>query len=245
VSTRWAVELGRAEAASAARLRGASDVTACWIDDTFWLQGLGDETNLPDAVRGLPGPRYRIEEDGRLFRPGHRLPSGRLPAGPWIPLAVAIGVAVPSPAFAASVPRHGIPLALVRGGPPREANLLVTTLDSFHAWAIHASQVRLERLGFAVNPAGETVIRGTPLPTILGTRFVETDRIAVEAGWRFEPDLEPKIIRQVLRLASGDVAVIRAELSWHNLPDEAFVQASRSAVRLTQREQHGHGHQHA
>lgn len=245
MSTRWAVELGRAEAASAARLRGASDVTACWVEDTFWLQGHGDETNLPDAVRGLPGPRYRIEDDGRLFRPGNRLPSGRLPDGPWIPLAVAIGVSVPIPAFAARVPRHGIPLGLVRGGPPREANLLVTTLDSFHGWAIHAPQVRLERLGFAVNPAGETVIRGTPLPTILGTRFVETDGIAVEAGWRFEPELEPKLICQVLRLTKGDLAVIRADLTWHKLSDDAFAQASRSAVRLTHREQHGHGQQHA
>jgi hypothetical protein len=124
-------------------------------------------------------------------------------------------------------------LAMVRCHVPKDSNVLWTIASAWHEWALSASQVRLRNLAFAATADSEVVVRGTPMPPIKGRRFVECDGVAVEAGWTWSPPLDAGVVREALELARNGLALLHSDGTWDHIPAEAFVHATRSAVRMS------------
>jgi hypothetical protein len=231
--TRWAVRLDATNAHHAAALRTMPQVLALEAEGAFWLQG----SSLDDAVelrlRSLPNAeRFHVDAEGQLIAAGHRIPSGRLPAGSWRPLRPSIPVELPGRVFA-GVTEQRLSLQLVRGGTPAEPALLRVPLQAWHDYAVRAPQVRLEHWTFAVSRSSDVLIRGTPLPPLKGERFVEEAGIAVPAGWTWTPAVEATVVREAFGLHPAELALWSADGTWDRIADENFVKATRSAVRLS------------
>ncbi len=235
VGPRWAVRFQQAEveadqAIGSLRLR--PEVTVCEHRGCLWVQGPELDQELDQLLRSLPGVRFTVLEDGQLIRSGSSVPQGWLPEGPWKPLADWLGVRAPSAGLPGRSDRR-IPLILRRGGPISQANVLLTTLENWHHYATKAPQVRLSQLSFALSEDQEVLVRGSPLPAIPGTRFVETEGVAIPAGWTWDPPVDVQVIQALLGLTSEHLALLKPDGSWERLPAEAFVYATRSAVRLS------------
>jgi MoxR-vWA-beta-propeller ternary system domain bpX2 len=229
----WAVLLPQESLPALGPLRRVSGVTACERREGVWLQGPAADVELEAALRALPGGRrYTVLADGQLVAAGTRVPHGYLPEGPWLPLPEWFGVRL-DPASLAGRPGPGILLQLVPSSKFREAAVLLTTLDAWSAYAGTAPQIRLDRWSFALSDAGEVIVRGTPLPPIRGLAFVESEGIAVPAGWTWTPLVDAAVLRDLLGLEPGDLALLRPDGPWDRLPADVFVRATRSAVRLT------------
>ena len=71
------------------------------------------------------------------------------------------------------------------------------------------------------------------MPSIAGVRFVETHGVAIEAGYRCQPPIDAAIARTVLDLAEGDLGLLHGDGRFDHIAAEHFVQATRSAVRLS------------
>lgn len=123
-----------------------------------------------------------------------------------------------------------VPLTIVPCGEPREPALLETTLSRLSEHCTVAPQWRIARWSFAAAADGRTFVRGLPLPALPGTQWVETDGICVPAGTAWSPAVEPAVLRQLLRLAPGDIALLRSDGTWDRLAAGDWVRASRSAV---------------
>ena len=233
MSGAWAIRLDRSGAAKAGPLRQRPGIEVLQTDDAVWLRGRHLDDELEKALRCVPGARrFTVFPDGQLVAAGTQVPKGHLPDGRWTPISAWLGVEL-WPACLAGKVEGRVPLRLVRSGAARDSNVLWTTTSAWGRWAVTAPQVRLDRLGFAVSDCGDVVVRGTPLPPIPGRPFVESAGVAVEAGWEWSPRLEADVLAEALGLASGDLALVQHDGSWEHLPAEAFVQATRSAVRLT------------
>jgi len=181
----------------------------------------------------LPGAtRFSVFPDRQLLAAGTHVPHGYLPTGPWHPLAEWLGITL-EPAGLAGKAGEKASVRLVRSSSPREANVLLVPLAVWRDYGVSAPQVRLERWSFAVNDSGEVVIRGTPLPPLPGQPFVERDGVAVPAGWDWAPPVDAAVLREVLGLAAGDLALLRPDGAWDRVPADAFVRAVRSAIRLS------------
>jgi hypothetical protein len=126
-----------------------------------------------------------------------------------------------------------VPLAVVAGGELREPSLLETSLDELAAYALTAPQWRMERWAFVATSSGRALVRGLPLPPLSGTRFVEADGVCDPAGCTWSPAVEPAIVRQLLRLAAGDIAILRPNGTWDRISADDWVRASRSAIANT------------
>ena len=100
--------------------------------------------------------------------------------------------------------------------------------------------MRLAPCTFALSESGTVVVRGRPLPSIAGKRLVEQKGVAVLAGWCWEPAVDVAVVRRLLDLSQGDLALLHDDGSFDVVPASAFVRASRSAVRLSAREE-AHG----
>ena len=126
-----------------------------------------------------------------------------------------------------------IPLGLVRGGPEREATLLLTTRAEWTRFATSAPGVRLCRLSFAMAADDTVAVRGSPLPSMPGERFVEADGIAAPAGFTWSPAVGAAVLRRLFAVSEGGLALWRVDGTVTEIRAEQFVPATRSAARLS------------
>lgn len=231
MSHAWAVALPNRAIAAAGQLRTTPGIAVFQDGAHLWLRGTELSKDLDRQLRCLPGARrHAVLPDGQLREVGHRLPRGRLPDGPWVALAEWLSVALPHGALG-GVCDDRVRLALVRSPRPEAANLLLLDVSCFAAYAATAPQVRLDRWTLAASSAGRVAVRGVPLPPLPGEQFVEREGLAVPAGWTWTPPVEAAVLRTVLMLAAGDVALLHADGTWQRIAAQDFVRATRSAAR--------------
>ena len=232
----WVLCLDRRDAAAAGRLRQVAGVEVCELSEAVWLRGPQSGEEVRWQLAAVAGARrFSVLPDGQLLPAGAHVPQGRLPQGPWTALAGWMGLDLP-PATLAGRGDAAVSLALVRSDRVQEASLLLTQHGLWAAYAVEAPQVRLDRWRFAVAADGRVAVHGRPLPPLPGQRWVEDQGIAVPAGWTWVPTVEAALLRQVLGLAAGDVALWNMDGAWERIAADEFVRATRAAVRATAKE---------
>lgn len=236
----WAVRMARADAAGAAGLRRRPDVRVCDQGEWVWVRGEGTGEDGGVALARLRGERYEVDAHGRVRPTGMRIPTGHLPAGTWVAAREYFRVKAQTAAMPAAV-GETVALRLVRAEHVEEAGAVLTTVERWAAYAGTAPEVRLRRLEFAVSERGDVLVRGTPLPAVVGVMCVEKDGVVVQCGWRWEPAVDAATVRRVLALQEGEVALMREDGEWERLRGEHFVAASRSAARLSALRRQGGG----
>jgi hypothetical protein len=233
MSLRWAVSLRAADSRSVAVLRLVPGIEALETADELWLRGTASDERIDLMLRQLPeAARFEVLADDQLRPEGKRLPRGRLPQGTWIALQSLAAVELPVATLAAP-PTERIPFRCVRSGTMEEATVLLTNLNNWQAFGTGASQVRLNRLTFAVSSDGRVIVRGTPLPAIAGDRFYERGGIALACGWALPRWLDSGAARAALGIDADDLALFSHPGNWEFIPSDQFVRATRSAIRMS------------
>jgi hypothetical protein len=228
----WAVCLASADLAAAGRLRLVAGIEVCRVGQEVWLRGQQLDEALERHLRAVPGARrFWVLPDRQIRSPMSRVPKGWLPEGPWAPLARWMGAEFPQSGPAGKSDQR-VPLTLVRSTVPEEPGILLVEVPQWAAYAAEAPEVRLQRWTFALAADGRVAVRGQPLPPLRGERFIEYEGIAVPAGWTWSPPVEPAVVRELLTLEPGDVALWRTDGSWERIATADFVRASRAAARL-------------
>ena len=233
MSGRWAICLAKRDADSLGRLWRTAAVEVCRHGDAIWLRGPGPDEATDRRLRCVAGARrFTVLNDGQLLPVAARVPHGRLPEGPWVPLRQWAGLDLPTAAMAAR-PDARVPLRLVRSAAEEETNILLTTFDRFRDYAVAAPHVRLDCWSFAAADEGRVLIRGTPLPPLPGERFVDHGGVAVPAGWTWSPAVDAPTLCRLLQLEANDLALLGVDGTWQRIAGDDFVRAGRSAIRAT------------
>lgn len=229
----WAIAVAVVDARLLAPLVGLNSVTACIAGEAFWVQGKCQRDEEREAVEEfVSGDKYHVLRDGQLIPWIARVPKGHLPAGPWVPVHQVWKPQFPTAAMAiAHAPRAKI--AMVRDEHERPCNLLLTDHHRWTTFVKTCPQVRLAKWSFAASADGRVLIRGTPLPPVPGTRYVEQAGVAVEAGWWWSPDVSPHVVRRALSIPSGAIGLLSADGQLELVPGSEFVTATRTAVAAT------------
>jgi len=231
MTARWIVRLPQAQRAALAQCRLLPGLETAEAGDAIWVRGGELKEAQERLLRAIPRAEwFRIDVGGELRQEGKRLTSGLLPTLAWRPITEASPVALPRPGFAGT-PLRPAGLELVRSGEPRTPNLLLVTKEEWSRYVETAPLVRLASWKFAADGAGRILVRGLPLPPLPGERFVEEDGIALPAGWTFALPLSAGVVRDVLGIPRGDIALFASEGTWEHVAERDFVPASRAAVR--------------
>jgi len=244
MTDRWLAVLPIEEASAIGILRLHSGIEVLTNSKQVWLRGTRfDEIDrLLRKVSGLE--RFTVIDEQRLVPVGKSVPTELVPEGTWTPIAQWFECELPQSCWPGTS-RHEIPLRLIRSTNTSEANLLMTTFDVFERYVTTAPQIRLDHLTFAVNASRDVLIAGRPLPPLIGKFFVAKEGIAVQAGWRFHPPIDPATLKELFagrHHAStsdhtrnpGELIVVYAPNGdWDFVPSTSFLRLTRSAVRLT------------
>ena len=217
------------DAAWLGRWRTLPGLEACEAEGHLWVRGRADRGNWA-LVPALD--RFAADAAGRLTREGERVPVRRMPEAPWIALPDYLKVRPPAAALPA---QSVVPLAwaLVPSAEFREPSLLTLPFDQFARWGLGAPSVRLKPLRFAKSDDGRACVRGSVLPSLPGVSWYVENGVAMPAGWGLPRGITPALVATSLKLASSTMALLHEDATVEVLPDEAFVEVTRSALRLS------------
>jgi hypothetical protein len=232
----WAVELPRDSARALAPLRMLAGLEVAADGAAAWLRG----TALDDALRirllSLPANnRFWRDAAGQLTPWGCITPVGHLPAVDWQPLRAWQAVELPARGWPADPPQ-AVRLKLVRDAGEQPGGALLMPWHLWAAYVEHAPQVRLDPLAFALDSESRVIVRGAWLPALPGTQLSDQQGILVPAGWGWMLRLDPQAVRSLFSLADGECAFWPQSDRWERITAEAWVKATRAAVRETTRE---------
>lgn len=202
------------------------------LGGTCWLRGGVLTSELHTALRKVSGLVDWEVKGERLCRWGNLIPEAILPRLTWSPLKDSFSFTMPESA-GSGMNFAGTRLELIRSAEEKKANLLITSWESWTAWAITAPEIRLKALKFAVEAHGQALIWGEPLPTLSGIFYTETDGIAVPCGWQWQPALPAIALRHWLDLSPGDLALLEPDGQQRVIFAEQIIPATRANVRST------------
>lgn len=230
----WAICIALEDAVSLAPLRQMAGIEVGEAGEIIWLRGKQGDEKLHAKLSALPARvRYEWLNSNELRQIDQRIPGGRLPSLRWQPLDAWLQVRFPVAAMAGEKP-NPVPLHLVRSAREQEPDLLLANLDDLVRFASMAARVRLERLRFAANENGQVLVRGRPLPSVPGLRFVLHAGVAVPAGFSWEPPVAPAVLARRFAVSDDALIIWNEDESVVRLHSEQFVPLSRSALRATQ-----------
>lgn len=150
-----------------------------------------------------------------------------------MPLSSAVQPQLPATLWPAGKIRR-VPVTLIRSECEQAASILVTSFSEWSEYAVTMPDVRLRRWQFAVSSNDTVIVRGAPLPSIRGQQFREIGDVAIPLGWACSPAIEGPVLTRVIGVDVGDLAVLSPHGTVQWIPGDAFVAATRSAIRLTQ-----------
>jgi hypothetical protein len=236
MSFSWVICLAPRDAESLAPLRLTRGIEVAEKESFIWVRGASVDEKVERLVRALPAvARYEVTGGNRLRNLESRIPAETLPALNWQPVSAWLRVQIKCPPpHVGGYEGHGsVPLRIVRSAEERPIALLMTSLAEWREFALNAPEVRLRQLRFAVDEAGNVVVRGKPLPPLPGRQFVLHGNIAVQAGFTWEPAVSADVLSRRLGLSTDALAIFYQDGTFSRIEAEQFVPATRSAVRET------------
>jgi len=233
--TSWALSLRREQASALAKLHNLSGVEVGEANGLVWARGTGTDEDVARILASLPTSRFfEIVHRDRLRPRGRLLPTGRLPEVRWLTVSQWLSIRIPPAALPGELSRTAVlTLAL---GPGRSIDahevLLLCGVEAFREFLLLGPLHRVRPLRFVVNDASsEVLVRGRPLPSVPGERYVLADGIATPAGYRWSPSVGASVVRSWLGLGDGAIALWRADGGISEIREDAFASASRRAGR--------------
>ena len=141
----------------------------------------------------------------------------------------------PSSALA-GVSKRRCRIQLRRTSQAHSPGAILTAPDAFLTWVDGASSARLEALRFALCRDRRVLVIGQPLPPVRGQEYTLHRQVLLPAGYEFSPPALRHLVPGMLHLEDGDVALFSPDGSAEHIPAAALVPATRSAVRMTMKE---------
>lgn len=199
----------------------------------LWLRGIYSLDSIDIKIKKLPAAAaYTLDHQDHLFPAGKITPVGKLKELTWIPVSEYIPVELPVSAIPGKTEEKH-PIQLVQCGEPAKGAALVTSLAVWKSYAHSAPAVRLECLMFAVSENKDVIITGFPLPPVPGQELWKQGNMLLPSGYNFEFPFAAPMIEDMLNPHKDALLIFKPTGEWEKIPLNYFVQATRSAVRLT------------
>jgi hypothetical protein len=225
--------LSQTDKAALGSVRCLPGLQAAEAEGFIWVRGIPALEKIDLRIRQLPGLHtYLLDADNNLFPPGGLTPVGKLKSLNWVALSSFVTVELPVSALPGKIDQqHAI--RLVPSGRSQAGNALLTDLETWKAYAEHASLVRLQQTRFAVSEKNKVLIIGSPLPALPGREYVLQDTLLLPCGYEFDPPVICSLVITRFDPLKEALLLFDTNGTWEKIPTTAFVHSTRSAIRLT------------
>lgn len=229
----WIFKLAKKDRPALAKLRCSPGLEAAEDGDWIWLKAVAQGKEPPVEILQLPLVQtYKLDDQNRLFLKEALTPIRQGPSVDWRPLTVLIPLEIPASAMPGKV-GEGYQIQLVPSEEGHVGDALLTDWNTWKNYADGAPLVRLDQLQFAVAENKKVLVLGQPLPPIPGREYWVQHHNLLPCGFNFKIPLVAKLLMQRLNEYQDAFLLFDVSGSCQKIEVENIVQASRSAVRLT------------
>ncbi|MFL5730611.1 MAG: hypothetical protein ACJ75J_14080 [Cytophagaceae bacterium] len=208
-------------------------LSAALDGEQIWLRGIRPAEYADLKFRRIPAVNtYSLDDDDYLFAPGETTPVAKLQELTWTSMSDFIPVTLPVSAMP-GVQEEKYQVRLIPSEHVERASCLKTDLNTWKTYAATAPEVRLQDLRFAVSEKKQVLIMGWPLPSVPGIEYYGKNDILIPCGYNFEMNMIWDLLPSLLNPAKDMILLIDSHSEWQKIPLDCFVNATRSAVRLT------------
>jgi len=232
------IVLSQTDKAALASVRCLPGLMAAEKEGSIWLRGIDANKEIDLRIRQLPGLHtYTLDADDYLFPTLGLTPIGKLQPMNWVPLSTYISVTLPVSALPGKIDQLFV-VKLVPSKQSQPGNALLTDLHTWKAYGETTPLVRLQQTRFAVSEEDKVLIIGEPLPALPGKEYVLQDRLLIPLGFEFDPPVISSLIGSQYNSDNDSLLLFHTDSTWEEIPKDAFVQTTRSAIRLTEGRTH-------
>ena len=226
------IVLPLAQVASLGSIRTWPELRVALSGEEIWVRGIPwDSTDI--RLRKLPVLHtYLADFQERLFLPGKQTPHDILKRMTWESLPSFLKVELPVSALPGKT-RQTFTVGLAATVQTAAPAAIITHLAHWKAYADTAPLIRLQELSFAVCTSEEVLIIGAPVPPLPGKAFVVRNNLLLPAGYDFDPPAAGAFIAEKFAADKAAMILFHPDGQWERIPMNCFVQATRSAIRLT------------
>ena len=211
----------------------------------WWIQV--DTELVKDAVQILsllPNTQlYRVDNSHRLIPWGKSVPTGTLPKNiVWEPLEEWTRLNLPIHQILGGDSHDRMPLRLERHDCEFVPGAMLCTFRDWSSYVLNNFQQRWSSLRFACYFSStdmfaslkiDTLVVGTPLPSIPGLRLSCRDHILVPIPFSWYPNVPTGAIRRSLAARETDWLLWTSNSEIELITDDALIATSRASIRAT------------
>jgi hypothetical protein len=235
---RWqdvsAARLRAANLAALAPVRNRQDVRIFRAGEVAWVRWAAGGLEIVRCLHPVAGVTFFTCRDGQWFPLGSRIPvEDRPPDGDGLSVAAVLVPGQFEPTAPGATVRAPVVLRVVRGGEPKPVTALACTLDGLAAWADRTTTRALEAVR-AARAGDRVVLLGAAVPSIPAAQRYWGDDVLVPTGFRPEPDLPYRVIREAAGAATDELLLLD-EAGAEMIPRAVFEPLTRAGVRLATR----------
>lgn len=169
-----------------------------WIKDFDYAQIQSTE------VKTIPYKKVFYEKNGRLFPLNSLLPEGIVPALIWTPIDRAIPITLPSLNHNYFGVNEALTIRLVAVESEKESVAMIVDLDVLRDYLEHVPEVRLKNLSWCILDDYTACILGTPLLSIQGEVFWQSDVFLIPSGLDLELHVLKGELKNLLEVGDSD-----------------------------------------
>lgn len=214
-----------------------------WIaedEKNIWLKGIPIEKANNPIFQSLPAVKsYYLDDENRLFPIGKKTPIGKLEKKEWQPILDYLKIELPTSLLPGET-NEKYEIKFISTEEIKESTALLTSFSIWKRYAEITSNIRLNRLKYAVSEKDEVIIMGNPLPAIPGKEFWLNYHILLPNGQDFEYPLIAPLLYQKMRREKGDIILYHND-NFVKISSADFQLATRSSIRKTFEKIKGNG----
>jgi hypothetical protein len=226
-------KLHERDKASLGNIRCLTAVSAAKDGDDIWIRVVDNNSTVDSKLKQLPvKSTFTLDEKNQLFLTDAVTPVAVLKEMEWIPINEFIPVKAPVSNLPGKT-NQKVDVTLIPSTVERRGNAVLTTLKTWKEYAESVSAVRLAVLKFAVSANNEVLVIGNPLPSLPGKEYWLYNNILLPCGYDFEVPFVSTFLNSNILSGNEGVILFNTNSKWQLIDESLFVEAKRSAIRLT------------
>ncbi|MEM6687213.1 MAG: hypothetical protein AAF617_15635 [Bacteroidota bacterium] len=201
--------------------------------DDIWVRGIAPSQLNSAEIRTIPFKRIYFQHENALFLLGGNLPEERLKTSLlWSPIHKALPVETPEYNFNFFGIEAKIPFKIEPSSEERTAAAQLIPLDVLDAVIPKTPAIRLQHIHWTIIE-NHALLLGTPLLSVPGKTFWQTQNFLLPAGYNFEyPELSSYFNKHINR-NSDDLIVMQTNQMYYKIPKENLQKLTISGYRLS------------
>jgi len=227
-------------------LRDRPEFQAAVMEGIWFVQvNLAAEKDAARVLSLLPSAElFALDEQRRLTPVGKSVPVDVLPEEiEWCPFRQLTRLWLPQSLHCDSIDSERVPASQLiplrwrASEQLAEPEALLCSLDDWTSFVLKNLQPKWRSLRFACGqrsePSLNTLVVGSPIPSIPGTRLVNCERILTPVAYTWFPALPAQAIRKLLQVDEADWILWGQEASLEIVSDSDLIPTTRVSIRAT------------